>query len=171
MSKANRNTFPSTTQGEGRRGRQYHLKTFILATLADLRNQKNRQNHEMLLNAKLITNSCKYIFVWCSMMAIMVGHSDGCMLTTTAKKGSSRQKISVPYLRRPTDLQTQVLTRDVKPNAKYSAEGRPWAPTWDPWGSPRAAQFTQWKPADCTFVCKMMGWSANALKVQKTLRL
>ena len=77
----------------------------------------------MFFNAKLITNSCKYIFVWCSMMAIMVGHSDGCMLTTTAKKGSSRQKISTPYLRRPTDLQTQVLTRDVKPNAKCSAEG------------------------------------------------
>ena len=64
-----------------------------------------------------------YIFVWYSMMAIMVGHSDGCMLTTTAKTGSSRQQISTPYLGRPTDLQTQVLTRDVKPNAKCSAEG------------------------------------------------
>ena len=77
----------------------------------------------MSFDAKLITNSCKYIFVWCSMMAIMVGHSDGCMLTTTAKTGSSRQQISTPYLGRPTDLQTQVFTRDVKPNAKCSAEG------------------------------------------------
>ena len=85
--------------------------------------KKTRQNHKMFSNAKLIRNSCKYIFVWCSMMAIMVGNSDGCMLTTTAKKGSSRQKISTPYLRRPADLQTQVLTRDVKPNAKCSAEG------------------------------------------------
>jgi len=96
----------------------------ILATLADLRNEKkSRQNHKMFFNAKLITSSCKYIFVWCSMMAIMAGHSDGCMLTTTAKTGSARQQITTPYLGRPTDLQTQVLTRDVKPNTKCSAEG------------------------------------------------
>ena len=54
-----------------------------------------------------------YIFVWYSMMAIMVGHSDGCMLAATARVGSSRQQASTPYLGRPTDLQTQVLTRDV----------------------------------------------------------
>ena len=46
--------------------------------------------------------------------------------------------------------------------------GCPWASTWGAWGSPRAAQFTQWNPADSNLVCKIMGWTQLWLKDQKT---